>query len=140
MQKEITQTWFFQQSPEEVWDYLTKPELLKIWLMETDFKPVVGHKFRFICSATNFCEVLEVTPFTRLSYSWRTDSAVAGNTVDSIVLWTLLPRDNGTELHLLHDGFTVLKDYEGHNIGWTTCLKKLDAVFKNQLTDATTNP
>ena len=140
MQKEITQTWFFQQSPEEVWDYLTKPELLKIWLMETDFKPVVGYKFRFVCSVMNLCEVLEVTPFTRLSYSWRTDSAVAGKTVDSTVLWTLSPKDNGTELHLLHDGFTVLKDYEGHSTGWTSCVKKLDAVFKNQLTDATAKP
>ena len=28
MQKEIKHTWHFNQSPQEVWEYLTKPELL----------------------------------------------------------------------------------------------------------------
>lgn len=35
MQEEIRQTWFFKQSPGEVWEYLTKPELIEQWLMKT---------------------------------------------------------------------------------------------------------
>ncbi len=48
MQKEIKHTWHFSQSPQEVWEYLTKPELMEQWLGKTDFQPIVGHKFRFI--------------------------------------------------------------------------------------------
>jgi len=121
MQKEIKHVWFFDHSPEEVWEYLTKPELIKQWLMETDFKPIVGHKFRFICSNISYCEVLEVKPFTKLSYSWQTSSAKDKKPFDSKVVWTLVQKEKGTELQLLHNGFTVLEDYNGHNEGWIAC-------------------
>src|SRR6266550_2474446 len=48
MQKEIKQTWHFNQSPQTVWEYLTKPELIEQWLGKTDFQPLVGHKFSII--------------------------------------------------------------------------------------------
>jgi uncharacterized protein YndB with AHSA1/START domain len=120
MQKEIKHTWFFSQSPQEVWEYLTKPELLEQWLMKTDFQPIVGHKFRFICNNICYCEVLEVKPFTTLSYSWQANSAHSNKPFNSKVVWTLIPKENGTELQLVHNGFTVLEDYIGHNNGWTT--------------------
>jgi len=77
MQKEIYQTWFFTQSPREVWEYLTKPELIELWLMKTDFKPVVGQKFQFTFTAKPGskydgvvnCVVLEIQPCSKLSYS-----------------------------------------------------------------------
>ena len=85
MQKEINHTWHFNQSPEEVWEYLTKPELLEQWLAKTDFQPVVGHKFRLEGKegCLEFCEVLEVKPFTRLSYSWQYASVVDKKRFDS---------------------------------------------------------
>lgn len=72
MQKEIKHTWYFNQSPQEVWEYLTNSELLEQWLMPNDFQPIVGHKFRFTNPNGTFvhCEVLEIKPFTNLSYSW----------------------------------------------------------------------
>src|SRR5580704_15289513 len=99
MEKEIKQTWHFNQSPEEVWEYLTNPELLEQWLMKNDFKPVVGHKFSFISprgescetGGVSYCEVLEINPFTRVSYSWRTNSVKDGKPYDSKVVWTLNP-------------------------------------------------
>jgi len=77
MQQEIKQTWHFNQSPQEVWKYLTIPELLEQWLGKTDFQPIAGHKFRFIGRQGSEidCEVLEVKPFTKLSYSWQRTSA-----------------------------------------------------------------
>ena len=119
MQNEIKHNWRFASSPQEIWEYLTKPELLEKWLMKTDFQPVVGHKFTFSCGATNYCEVLEVKPFTRLSYTWQTTSAKGGKPFDSIVTWTLLPKEGGTELQLVHNGFTALEDALGHDQGWT---------------------
>jgi len=125
MQKEIRHSWYFNRSPEEVWEYLTKPELLEQWLMETDFQPVVGHKFRFTCSVINYCEVLEVVPFTRLSYSWQVGSVNDGQPFNSKVVWTLVPKGNGTELQLVHDGFTALEDRAGHDKGWMACGDRL---------------
>jgi uncharacterized protein YndB with AHSA1/START domain len=44
MQEEIKRTWHFSHPPHEVWEYLTKPELLEQWLGKTDFQPIVGHR------------------------------------------------------------------------------------------------
>src|SRR5471030_2836169 len=100
MQKEIKHTWHFDKSPKEVWEYLTKSELLEQWLMKNDFKPIIGHKFRFTSPSgcEHFCEVLEIKPFTKLSYSWQKKSDKDGKPFDSLVVWTLSPKEKGTEL------------------------------------------
>jgi uncharacterized protein YndB with AHSA1/START domain len=141
MQKDIHQTWFFQQSPSEVWEYLTRPELIEQWLGQTDFQPIVGHKFRFTSPYGNhsYCEVLEIKPFTRLSYSWQKNSAKNKKPFNSKVTWTLVPRENGTELQLVHDGFVALEDVTGHNDGWNICLNKM-AELLNSSSDVRTNP
>ena len=131
MQKEIRKTWHFNQSPREVWAYLTQPELMEQWLMKSNFQPVVGHKFRFVGGCDDkakdaaHCEVLEVTPYTRLSYSWQANSASDNKPFDSKVVWTLEPKDNGTELQLAHTGFKVMEDVVLHNDGWTRLGNKL---------------
>ena len=33
--------------PEKIWRALTEGPLIKEWLMENDFQPVVGHAFKF---------------------------------------------------------------------------------------------
>jgi len=121
MKNEIKQAWHFSQSPQEVWEYLTKPELLEQWLVKKiDFQPIPGHKFSFVSKKGEVnCEVLEVNPYTKLSYSWQFNSD-HGDKADSKVLWTLLPKEDGTELQLVHSGFTVLEDFNLHNNGWAT--------------------
>ena len=134
MQKEIKQTWFFKQSPKEVWEYLTKPELIEQWLMKNDFQPIVGHKFRFTFISKPGgkykggvdCEVLEVKPFSKLSYSWNGSTNDDSRTFNSIVVWTLTPKDGGTELQLSHNGFEVLEDILAHTEGWKSCLQKME--------------
>jgi len=134
MEKEIKQTWHFKQSPREVWEYLTKPELIEQWLMKNDFQPIVGHKFRFSFTSKPEgtyrdgvdCEVLEVTPFTKLSYSWNGGIKDGSRTFNSVVVWTLVPKGNETELQLQHNGFTVLEDILTHTDGWKGCLKRLE--------------
>lgn len=132
MQKDIRQTWFFSQSPQEVWEYLTRPELIELWLSKTDFQPAAGHKFHFADKSGKiiYCRVLEVDPFTRLSYSWQYPSAGDGGRVDSTVVWTLIPKDSGTELQLQHDGFTFLEDLTAHSNGWNTCLTRFEGLLK----------
>src|SRR5215469_6914326 len=146
MQKEIKQTWHFSQPPKEVWTYLTKPELIEQWLMKTDFKPIVGHKFRFIHAPKNdsnydgitHCEVLEVVPFTKLSYSWNGNTKNGNRHYSSKVEWTLIPKENGTELQLQHNGFTVAEDVFATGSGWNKCLNLL-AELINANSHADTN-
>ncbi len=131
------QTWFFQQPPGEVWEYLTKPELIEQWLMKTDFRPIAGHKFRFIHAPENesnykgitHCEVLEVKPFIKLSYSWKGDTKDGNRTFNSKVVWTLIPKESGTELQLQHNGFTLLEDILAHDDGWSLCLKRFEILL-----------
>lgn len=133
MQKEIKKTWFFKQSPEEVWEYLTQPELMEQWLMKNNFQPILGHKFQFTFDAKEGskyvgvvnCEVLEIQPFSKLSYTWD-GSTTDGRVFNSEVEWTLIPKENGTELQLSHDGFTVLEDILNHSGGWDNCVKRMD--------------
>ena len=132
MQKEVKHTWHFNRSPQEVWDYLTKPELIEQWLMKSDFQPKVGHQFQFSHSAEKesnydcitYCEVLEVKPFTTLSYSWKGNTKDGSRTFDSKVVWSLIPNENGTALQLVHNGFALLEDVITHNNGWTVLGKR----------------
>jgi len=128
MEKEIKHTYTYSHSLETVWEYLTKPELIEQWLGKTDFQPKVGHKFRFISPYGNhsYCEVLEINPFTKLSYSWQKNSAINNKPFNSKVVWTLVPKGNGTELQLVHTGFTALEDVIAHEAGWNTCLKQFE--------------
>jgi uncharacterized protein YndB with AHSA1/START domain len=137
MQKEISKTWHFNQSPQEVWEYLTQPELIEQWLMKTDFKPTAGHKFRFTFvpkEGSNYagvvdCKVLEVNPFTDLSYTWNGSTKDGSRTFNSKVLWKLVPKDNGTELQLSHNGFMMMEDILNHSNGWDSCLNKMNGLL-----------
>jgi uncharacterized protein YndB with AHSA1/START domain len=137
MEKDVEKTWHFKQSPQEVWGYLTKPELIEQWLMKCDFKPEVGHKFHFINKAKidAYCEVLEIVPFQRLSYSWRKGPSEKEIRLDSVVTWTLASNGGGTELRLQHAGFTQVKDFEDHNEGWDICVGRM-AKLLNSSADA----
>jgi uncharacterized protein YndB with AHSA1/START domain len=132
MEKEIKHTFYFNQTQEEVWEYLTKPDLMEQWLMPSDFKPVVGHHFRFTNPNGTFvvCEVLEVKPFTQLSYVWKNDWSVTKTPFTSKVSWTLTSIENGTELLLVHNGFELLKDLMAHNGGWISLGNRLSDLLK----------
>jgi len=99
----------YPHSPERVWQALTNPDALARWLMPNDFKPIVGHRFRFRTKpAPGFdgivhCEVLEVVAPERLVYLW------AGGGVDTRVTWTLERVPEGTRLTLDHTGFKGLR-------------------------------
>lgn len=131
MKKDINQKWFFNQPPGEVWDYLTKSDLLSQWLMKNDFKLIIGHKFQFQSTpghdcetaGTAYCEVLEIVPQKKLSYSWKTGKGKE-MTVDSMVIWTLTEKPGGTELLLQHNGFDLIQDYESHAEGWNRSVNK----------------
>ncbi len=132
MKKDIKHTWLLAHPPELVWKYLTQSELLSQWLMHNDIKPLVGHKFQFHTKpvpgfdGTVYCEVLEVVPLKKLSYSWKGGPRKGTITLDSIVTWTLINKGKDTELTIEHTGFEGLKNMMGYlfmNSGWRKILR-----------------
>ena len=102
---------YYPHSPARVWQVLTTPSMMAIWLMANDFQPVLGHHFTLHGSPIepiNFsgivaCEVLDIREAERLRISWR--DANNPESLDSTVTWELHPEGHGTRLILEHSGF-----------------------------------
>lgn len=94
---------------EQVWIALTDPAAIGEWLMPTTFEPRVGHRFTFTTKpAPGFdgvvqCQVLELRPNERLSYSWK------GGGIDTVVSFDLAGDAAGTRLVMEQVGFTGLR-------------------------------
>ncbi|WP_245815563.1 SRPBCC family protein [Seinonella peptonophila] len=120
----------FNRPIERVWLALTDPKKLAKWVMENDFKPIVGHKFQFrtepnpVWDGIVHSEVLVVDQPNKLFYTWET----AGES--TTVTWTLKEMDGTTHLHLEQIGFeNEGHAYHGAKQGWTLMAKKLDQVL-----------
>jgi len=115
---------------EKIWRALTEGSLLKDWLMENDFQPVVGQRFTFRSTPVpNWdgvidCEVMVVEPPTKLTYSWGTMG------MGSVVAWTLTATDGGTTLRMEQSGFGPGQDanYKGAQYGWQRFIGKMEQV------------
>jgi uncharacterized protein YndB with AHSA1/START domain len=116
---------FYDSAPEIVWEYLTHPDLMALWLMKSDFKPVLGHEFTFQgpkmpdlgFDGIIHCKVLELTPNERLAYTWNMGPGDGTLSVDSVVTFSLKAKNGGTELSLEHIG---------HKVGYPTLFEKMD--------------
>ena len=127
---------FYPVPPERVWRALTDPVALAQWLRPNDFEPRVGHRFQFRAAPRPGwrgivdCEVTELDPPRRLSYSWKGDPDWKSPTV---VTWTLAPEGEGTRLRLQHTDFEGLTGWVLSLIlkgGWRSMLRsKLPAVL-----------
>jgi uncharacterized protein YndB with AHSA1/START domain len=149
MTKSINHQFFFPHSPQAVWEYLTNPELMELWLMKSNFQPVMGHDFQFRTKPVpdlNFdgvchCKVLEIVPFKRLSYSWKCGPGDGTLNIDSVVIWKLQPKDKGTELFLEHSNFAIMENlglFNAMNEGWLKNIHKI-AERLNNAQHGTTN-
>ena len=138
MTKCIKHQLFFPHPPEKVWEFLTKPELMELWLMRNNFQPIAGVDFQFRTNPIPsldfdgivYCKVLEIIPYKTLSYSWQSGPGEGKITLDSVVVWTLKQTDKGTEILLEHSGFEKEENlalYNGLNHGW---LEKFEKITK----------
>jgi uncharacterized protein YndB with AHSA1/START domain len=135
MQTEIKNEWTYAQSPKEVWEYLTRAELIALWLMPNDFKPIDGYEFQFKTKPIPnldldgifHCKVLEIVPFQKLTYSWKGGSGNGLFTLDTIVEWTLEKYGNGTKLFLKQSGFKEanLSIFTAMTNGWQSNIQKM---------------
>ena len=112
--------------PEKIWRALTQPHLIQDWLMNNDFRPVVGHHFNFRADwGAVDCQVLAVEPNKTLSYSW------AAYDLKSVVTWTLTPTSAGTHLRMEQSGFRPdqRQAYQGAKGGWPRFFAALEQLL-----------
>ena len=135
MKRTIKHRLFYQHSPSEVWEYLTNSELMAQWLMPNNFLPKLGHDFTFNIKPIPsfdfdgiiYCKVLELSPYEKLAYSWKGGPGDGSTNLDSVVTWTLLEKDNGTELLIEHSGLMEnINIYNAMNEGWISNMKKMN--------------
>lgn len=117
---------------EKIWRALTQPHLIEEWLMKSDFKPVVGHKFNLSKQATPEikvvidCEVLDVEPEKSLTYRWSAYGT------DTVVTFTLTPTPDGTTLRVEQAGFPADNKaaIKGAKASWPQFLAALEELLK----------
>ena len=135
MQTEIKNEWIYEQAPNEVWEYLTQPELIALWLMPNNFKPILGCEFQFRTKPIPSldldgifpCKILEIVPFQKLIYSWKGGPGNGIFTLDTIVEWTLEKHGKGTKLFLKQSGFKEanLSIFNAMTNGWQQNIQKM---------------
>src|ERR1700733_10222364 len=116
--------------PEKIWRALTEGALIKQWMMDNDFQPVVGHNFNFRATPMPQwngiidSQVLVVEPNKKLSYSWSSMG------LSSVVIWTLTATKAGTLVRMEQSGFRSDQDanYKGANYGWQKFIAGLERV------------
>lgn len=116
----------FAHPPERLWRALTQPHLIAEWLMRNDFAPVMGHRFGLHGDWGSVdCEVLEIEPNARLSYTWNAMG------LESVVTWTLPPSAGGTHLRMEQAGFRADQDqaFHGAQAGWRKFFDNLEATL-----------
>ena len=112
--------------PEKIWRALTQPQLLEQWLMQNDFKPVVGHRYNLRADwGVVDCQVLAVEPNKTLSCTWESLG------VKSVVTLTLTPTSAGTHLRMEQSGFPPDQPryYQGAKYGWQRFFAALEQLL-----------
>jgi uncharacterized protein YndB with AHSA1/START domain len=116
--------------PGKIWRALTEGALIKEWLMDNDFQPVVGHRFKFRSTpmpqwnGVIESEVLVIEPNKKLSYSW---DALG---LESVVVFTLVASKGGTLVRMEQSGFRPDQNaaYNGANYGWQKFIGGLERI------------
>jgi uncharacterized protein YndB with AHSA1/START domain len=111
----------------KVWTAITDKDEMKQWYFDlAEFRPEVGFEFEFTAGHEDgiqyrhLCEITEVIPGKKLTYSWRYDG-YAGN---SFVTFELFEKGSQTLLRLTHTGLETFpqqnKDFAKGNFveGW----------------------
>jgi uncharacterized protein YndB with AHSA1/START domain len=121
----------FNTSIDEIWNAITNKDEMKQWYFDLEeFKAEVGFRFKFVGGTeygvqyTHECEITEVVPLKKLTYSWR----YQGYSGISFVTFELFNQEDKTLLKLTHRGIETFPkdntDLALHNfeMGWNEIL------------------
>lgn len=120
----------YKTTIEKLWAALTDSNKLAKWVLENDFKPIVGHRFQFRSQPNEYWdgiingEVLIVDPPTRLSYTWAVGEE------KHVVNWTLQDLGDGNvKLHLEQTGISNAQGLAGAKYGWSNWCGELEKLL-----------
>ncbi|MFD0587323.1 SRPBCC domain-containing protein [Paenibacillus sp. GCM10027627] len=120
----------YTTSIEKLWAAVTDSDQLAKWVLPNDFKPEVGHRFKFQAEPNEWWdgliqgEVLVVEQPQRLSYSWESGGE------KHTVVWTLQDLGEGkVNLHLEQTGFSNPQGLEGAKYGWSAWCGELEKLL-----------
>jgi uncharacterized protein YndB with AHSA1/START domain len=132
----------FPHAPEAIWKALTTGALVARWLnmAPTGFEAATGTRFTLPTTPAGawdgviHCEVLDVVPNQRLSYSWQggdVGNPQYGSRLDTVVTFTLAKVEGGTRLRVVHAGFaSPQNDFAFRNLGdgWKKVVGRIGTV------------
>ncbi|HEV2530473.1 SRPBCC domain-containing protein [Phenylobacterium sp.] len=126
----------YAHAPAKLWRALTEGDLLARWIMANDFAPEAGRRFAFRTEPVGHwngvvqCEVLEITPPSRLVLRWG-DGTPDGGGIVTTVAFTLTPEGAGAHLRMEQSGFTPDQEQNrrGAQFGWTKMMEGLDGLL-----------
>jgi uncharacterized protein YndB with AHSA1/START domain len=128
MRLDISMEELFPVPIDRVWHALTDPGMIERWLMRpVGYEAKVGARFilretpRADCRGEVECEVLELSPPSRMVWSWR---GAEDPTTTRLVI-DLEADERGTRLTLRHTGESDERTVRGTTGGWTDKLGAL---------------
>jgi uncharacterized protein YndB with AHSA1/START domain len=107
----IKHTVILNAPPQRVWQALTSPEEVAVWLGPIGFAPHLGHKFYFQVEpqgewdGKTHSEIVTIDELRQLAFTWYVPGVPA-----TLVTFTLRPLGDQTELTLEHTGWEQLPD------------------------------
>ncbi len=128
--------------PEAVFHAWTQPELIRQWscppggtIRESQVDLVPGGPYRLLIEAEGgtlhaaFGVYREVDAPNRLVYTWDWEEpeAAVGETLVTVEFRADGP---STEVVLTHEGFPAAEAAEGHRLGWTWSLERLEELLR----------
>lgn len=127
--------------PQTVFDAWTRPEHMRRWscpegarVEEVNVDLRVGGAYSIRMKGAEgdvhnaFGTYREIDPPHRLVYTWdwrEADHAVG----ETVVTVEFHPRDDGTEVVIVQEGFPTPEAMAGHQQGWQSCLNRLEGLF-----------
>ena len=118
-------------TPAQVWSAITNKDEMKKWYFDLkEFRAEVGFRFEFWGGTEekqylHKCEIKEVIPNQKLSYSWLYE----GYKGESLVTFEIIPQGKETLVRLTHEGLHTFpaenKDFAKHNFdgGWEAIIR-----------------
>ncbi|TRX62660.1 SRPBCC domain-containing protein [Fulvivirga sp. M361] len=125
----------YAHSIDRVWAAITDPAQITAWFIKANFKAEVGYDYTFQHEQTIIKgKVLEVSPVTKLVYTWNVSGT---GDVETTVSWQLSPIPEGTHLTLEHSGISNYPEeglattmFDNFSKGWINCISELEKYLK----------
>lgn len=124
---------------ERVFTAWTTPDAIKVWFGSEDCRVLeaqvdfrVGGEFCFSLSTQRLGAIKvrgqyrEVTPPTKLIYTWRWEGNPELAAGTSLVTVEFIPAGAATEIHLTHEQLPSIEARDDHGHGWSGTFDKLE--------------